>query len=77
MGDIGNGHRLGAVFLADPVSIRKIDADRGGRIASAAETGSVYHLGTHAFDTLFLETRINRRIVLKPLGIGTEQFGAR
>ena len=77
MGDVRDGHRLGAILLADPVSVRKVDSDRGCRVASAAEAGNVDNLGRNALHALLLEAGIDRCVILEPLCVGAEEFCTR
>ena len=45
MGDVGDGHRLGAEIAPDPVSVGEIDPYRSGRIGRAGECHGVHYLG--------------------------------
>ena len=76
VGDVGYGHALGAVFLAYPVGIGQIDADGGGGITCAGEHHGIDYLGGNALAFRLLEACVHGRIVLEPLRVGTEQFGA-
>ena len=66
---VGDGHRLGAIFLADPVSVGQVDANWGRGEAVATQRGDDDALGRHALALLFLEARVDGRVVLKPLGV--------
>ena len=72
--DVGDGYGFRAMLPPDPVRIRKIDSDWGGRVAVTCEGGSIDYLGAHALDLFFLETLVNRRVVLEPLCIGADDF---
>ena len=76
VGNIRDCHRFRTVFLTDPVGIRKVDSNRGRRVAVACEADCVDDLGGDALHCLFLESRVDRGIVLKPLGICTENLSS-
>ena len=73
---IGDGHRLGTIVLTNPVGIRQVDAYRGRRKTIAAKGGDDDAFGRNAATFLFLETRVDRRMVLKPLGVFADGVGA-
>ncbi len=68
-GDILQSHGFGAVSRAYPVGIGKIDAYGCGGICVAGQNGGCDHLGGHTLHFGLTIFRIDRRIVLKPLGI--------
>ena len=57
--DVGDGHTLGAVLLADPVGVGKVDADGGGGIAVTGKARCVDDLGADALDLGFLEAWVD------------------
>ncbi len=76
MGDIGDGDALGTMLLTNPVRIGQVDADGRGRIAVAGQAHGIDNLGADALHGGFLEARVHRRVVLEPLGVGTQDFRA-
>ena len=75
VGEVLDGHGLGAVVLADPVGVRQVDADRGRGVAGAADRRPGDDLGRDALDLFLLEPGIDRRVVLEPLGVGRDDVG--
>ena len=73
---VSDGHRLGAIVLADPVGIGQVDANRRRGEAVATQRGDDDALGRDTLAFLFLEARVDRRIVLKPLGVLSNGIGA-
>ena len=69
-------HRFGTVVFADPVGIGQVDADRGSREAIAAEHRGGDDLRGYALHLLFAVFRVDRRVVLEPLRLGADRFGA-
>ena len=63
------------MIATDPVGIRQVDTDRGSRITVSTQHGYCNHLGTYTLYLGLLETVINRRMVLKPLGILADDLG--
>ena len=76
IGDVVDGHRLRAVFLADPVGVGQVDADRRGGIAVAAEHRHRNDLGRNALHLLLAVTGIDGRMVLEPLRVLRNDLGA-
>ena len=76
VGDVGDGYGLAAIFLSDPVRIRKVYADWGRWIGVAGDAGHVDHLGRDALHFRFSEPWVDRGVVLEPLGIGGEDLGS-
>ena len=76
VGNVGNGHRLGAVLLADPVGVGKVDANRGGGVAVPREGNGVDDLGGNSLDLCLPESRIHRGMILEPLRVGAQRLGA-
>ena len=76
VGDVGDGHGLGTVLLADPVGIRQVDADGRCGIVVAGDDRHVDYLGAHPLDLGFLEARVDGGVVLEPLGILADDLGA-
>ena len=52
-----------------PVRVRKVDANRCCRIAVTCKDAYGNHLGCYALDFCLAETRIDRRMIFKPLCI--------
>ena len=52
-----------------PVRVRKVDAYRCSRIAVTCKDAYGNHLGCYALDFCLAETRIDRRMIFKPLCI--------
>ena len=69
VGDVVDRHRFRAVLLADPVGVRKVDSDRRGGVAVAAEHRHGDDLGRDALDDLFLVGGVDGRVVFEPLGV--------
>ena len=76
MGDVRDRDALGAVVLADPVGIRKVDADGRGRITVSGEAHGVDDLRGNALDGSLPEARVHGGVVLEPLGVRTQGLGA-
>ena len=76
VGDVGDGHRFRTVFAANPVSVRKIDSNRSRRVAIAGKCHGVNDFGGDTFHHRLAETRIDRRMVLKPLRVLRKFHGA-
>ena len=74
--DVCDGDALGAVLLAYPVCVGKIDADGRGRIAVSGKANGVDYLCRNTLDLFLAEAGINRGVVLEPLGVGAEGFRA-
>ena len=76
VGDVGDGHRFRTVFATNPISVRKIDSNRSRRVAIAGKCHGVNDFGGDAFHHRLAETRIDRRMVLKPLRVLRKFHGA-
>ena len=76
VGDVGDGHGLGAVLLADPVGVRQVDADGRSGIVVAGNNGHVDHLGAHPFDLGLPEARVDGGVVFEPLGVLADHLRA-
>ena len=74
VGDVGDGHRLGAIVPPDPVRVRQVDADRSGRVCRSRERDPVDDLRGDTLDFLLAEPRVDRGIVLEPLGVRTQDL---
>ena len=74
IGNVADGHRLGAMLATYPVGIRQVDADGRGRIEVASQDGGGDNLGRNAFHFFFLELLVHGRMVFEPLSIGTDSF---
>ena len=75
VGDVGDGHRLGTMLLANPVGVGQVDADGRGGIVVTGDDGHVDDLGRDALDFFLLEAGIDRRVVLEPLSIAADGLG--
>ena len=62
--------------VAYPVGVGKVDTDGCRRVAVAGENSGGDDFGRYTFDLFFLEGRVGGRVVFKPLGVGTDDFGA-
>ena len=69
IGNVRDGNALAAILGTDPVGVRQVDADGRRRILVTTQHGSTNGIGCHTLYLLLAETRINGRVVLKPLGI--------
>ena len=72
IGDIADSDTLGTILCPDPVGIGQVDTNSGGRIFIASQHRRTDDIGRDTFDHRFAETRINGRMVFKPLGITTD-----
>ena len=64
------------MLTTDPVCVRKIDSDRSCRIAVTCKDSNIDDLSSNTLYLSFLETRVNRRIILEPLSIVADEFGS-
>ena len=69
IGDIRDGNALRAMSSPYPVCIGQVDANSGRGIFIASQHGRTDGVGHHPLNLWFPETRINRRMILKPLGM--------
>ena len=76
IGDVVDRHRLRTVLLADPVGIRKVDADRRRRVAVPAQHRYGDHLRRDALHLLLAVLRVHGRVVLEPLRIRRNRLRA-
>ena len=67
VGDIAQGHGLGAVDLPDPGGVGQVDADRCRGIGGPAKLGGIDDLGRYPLDLLAPKAGVDRRVVLEPL----------
>ena len=75
-GKIGYGDRLRTMLSPYPVGIRQVDAYSCGWILVATKHSTTDGIGNNTLNMRFAETRVNRRVVLKPLGILAYGLGA-
>ena len=68
-GKIGYGDRLRTMLSPYPVGIRQVDAYGCGWILVATKHSTTDGIGNNPLYMRFAEARVNRRVVLKPLGI--------
>ena len=74
--DVAYRNALAAVPGAYPVGVRQVNADGCRRVFAAAEHRGADDVGRHAVYLFFLETRVNRGVVFKPLGVRTYNLRA-
>ena len=70
--DITDRNTLASILYADPICIRKINANSSGRILVTTQHGSTDSVGSDALYLFLTETRVNGRMILKPLGVLTD-----
>ena len=73
---VSNGHTLRTVTGTDPVGIGQVDAYGRRGILVASEHGGTDNVGCNALDLRLSETRIDGRMVLKPLCMRRDGFRA-
>ncbi len=73
--DVANGNALAAILRTNPVGIGQIDADSRRGIFLTAEHGGTDDIGRNALDNRLTETGIDRRMILKPLGVFADGLG--
>ena len=76
VGDVCDGDALGSVFLANPVRVGEVDSDGRGRIGRSSEGHGVDHLRADALAFTLAETRVDGGVILEPLGVRAQDFGA-
>ena len=72
--NVADGNRLGTMLATNPVGIRQIDTNSRRRIKVSCKNSRSNHFSRHTFHFLFLKLLINRRVVFKPLRIGTDNL---
>ena len=75
LGDVAYGDALAAILGTNPVGIGKIDANGRRGIFLTAQHSGTDGIGRHAFYLRLTKTRVNRRMVFKPLGITADGLG--
>ena len=73
--EVGNGYRLRAVVLANPVGVRQVDSDWRGREAVATESNNINGLCRNTLYLFLLETLVNRAVILEPLCVFADELG--
>ena len=70
-----DGDGLGAVLFPYPVGVGQVDADGGGGVAVSTELRHHDGFRLHALHRLLLEHIVDGGIILKPLGVLTDDDG--